>query len=249
LNEEGKLATIYHFFSNSSCLVSPDFAGEAEKRSPWVAENEPDNSRVGFSRECSGPLIRPPLILQKHVQWWGWNFWIACFPFTKHPESLPLHRRDKGFMEAKRRKKYFGNGLFLLATGAFTGQPVSGQSLIIDSRQQGNFPSLQTMFVLCVVISTLLVAAGILLYFLYRQKAVIHRFQSRNQSLNSKCRRLEESNHAKDKFFTIVSHDLKTPLNSLQSLLMLLNMEAENLHPGGIDRADQRTGSKSCQQH
>jgi signal transduction histidine kinase len=105
------------------------------------------------------------------------------------------------------------------------------------------------MLVLCVVSITLLVAAGLLLYLLYRQKAAIHTVESQNQSLVSKCRRLEEINHAKDKFFTIVSHDLKTPLNSLQSLLMLLNVEAENLHPGGIDRADQRTGSKSCQQH
>jgi signal transduction histidine kinase len=88
---------------------------------------------------------------------------------------------------------------------------------------------MQTMLVLCVVSITLLVAAGLLLYLLYRQKAAIHTVESQNQSLVSKCRRLEEINHAKDKFFTIVSHDLKTPLNSLQSLLMLLNVEAENL--------------------
>ena len=50
-----------------------------------------------------------------------------------------------------------------------------------------------------------------------------------NRELNLSKAKLEEFNRTKDKFFSIISHDLKSPLNSLQGLMQLLALQSDSL--------------------
>lgn len=64
---------------------------------------------------------------------------------------------------------------------------------------------------------------AILTYYLYRTKRRSNlRLMEINTQINEKNKALEELNATKDKFFSIISHDLKGPLNSLTSFSNLL---------------------------
>ncbi len=50
-----------------------------------------------------------------------------------------------------------------------------------------------------------------------------------NKELSLSKAKLKEFNETKDKFFSIISHDLKSPLNSLQGLMQLLTLQSDTL--------------------
>lgn len=72
-----------------------------------------------------------------------------------------------------------------------------------------------------VAIIILLLLISILLVTLYsarQRKKLVDELNRKNESLR-------EVNATKDKFFSIVAHDLKSPLNALQSFLMLMDID------------------------
>lgn len=52
-----------------------------------------------------------------------------------------------------------------------------------------------------------------------------------NEELSLSQAKLKEFNETKDKFFSIISHDLKSPLNSLQGFMQLLTLQSGMLTP------------------
>lgn len=74
-----------------------------------------------------------------------------------------------------------------------------------------------------IIALVLFVIIAILTYYLYRTKrrSNLHLMET-NAQINEKNKALEELNATKDKFFSIISHDLKGPLNSLTSFSNLL---------------------------
>lgn len=71
---------------------------------------------------------------------------------------------------------------------------------------------------------TLVVA--VLLGLLYRQKQVAyHQVKTHDEAITQKNAQLESLNDIKTKIFSIISHDLRTPLTSLQGAVQLLEME------------------------
>lgn len=73
----------------------------------------------------------------------------------------------------------------------------------------------------------------VLLYSVYRsgrRKVVMNDLLIQHQSeIEKRSRELEELNKVKDKFFSIISHDLRSPINSLSGLLDL--MERDQIKP------------------
>jgi len=82
------------------------------------------------------------------------------------------------------------------------------------------------LFVL-VALSLTIVA---LIYYLYRSQQRSNKFlKVAHEKLNAQNIELQELNATKDKFFSIISHDLKGPLNSLTSFSSLLINHTESL--------------------
>lgn len=62
---------------------------------------------------------------------------------------------------------------------------------------------------------------------LQRQKELERIIEERTEELRNKNEELEESNHTKKKFFSIISHDLRSPFSGLVGILELLNEPGE----------------------
>ncbi|MFM8347491.1 MAG: sensor histidine kinase, partial [Bacteroidota bacterium] len=77
------------------------------------------------------------------------------------------------------------------------------------------------------IIIILFLVTGVFLYTLYRsnrRKVEINRLLLAHQDeLEKRSEELEELNKLKDKFFSIISHDLRSPINSLAGVLNLMD--------------------------
>ncbi|HEY8935247.1 MAG TPA: tetratricopeptide repeat-containing sensor histidine kinase [Cyclobacteriaceae bacterium] len=91
-------------------------------------------------------------------------------------------------------------------------------------KEQQQFRNILFVFIGLAVIIAALVAY---LYFLKRRSHTA--LEAVNDVINNKNKELEDLNATKDKFFSIISHDLKGPLNSLTSFSSLLINHIENL--------------------
>jgi len=63
---------------------------------------------------------------------------------------------------------------------------------------------------------------------------------TQNQRLGEQNRKLQELNAAKDKFFSIIAHDLRNPFNTLIGLSGVLKNELDNYEPDRIRQYGQR---------
>lgn len=74
---------------------------------------------------------------------------------------------------------------------------------------------------------------GILVFYLKksnnRRRQINETLNLQKEEIASKNKELEKLNLTKDKFFSIVAHDLKSPLNSLKSFMSILHSHADHL--------------------
>jgi signal transduction histidine kinase len=83
-------------------------------------------------------------------------------------------------------------------------------------------------FLIVLVVLSLVIVA--LIFYFYRMQQRSNRvLQQAHEQLNERNLQLQELNATKDKFFSIISHDLKGPLNSLTSFSSLLINHTESL--------------------
>lgn len=82
---------------------------------------------------------------------------------------------------------------------------------------------LTILFILAIVI------VALILILLLTQRANNSKLKDANETVENKNEELKNINHTKDKFFSIISHDLKGPLNSLTSFSSLLMNHTESL--------------------
>jgi len=98
---------------------------------------------------------------------------------------------------------------------------VQRENELTERNRQNNF--LTILIGLSIVILVL-----ILILFITQRKSNT-KLKDANEKINEKNLQLEELNATKDKFFSIISHDLKGPLNSLTSFSGLLMNHTESL--------------------
>ena len=82
---------------------------------------------------------------------------------------------------------------------------------------------------LFVVVALCLIIAVLVLYFYVLQQRSNRKLKIAHDQLNRQNLELQELNATKDKFFSIISHDLKGPLNSLTSFSSLLINHTDSL--------------------
>jgi len=81
-----------------------------------------------------------------------------------------------------------------------------------------------------IIISIMLLAGLGYIIYLFRSKQLINRaLRDANQNTTKQNNRLKELNATKDKLFSIIGHDLKSPLNSLTSFTQLLMQHSGRL--------------------
>ena len=98
------------------------------------------------------------------------------------------------------------------------------ENLEIDRQNQKRFQN-----ILFVVIALILVIVVLVLYLYVSQQRSNRRLKVAHDQLNVQNLELQELNATKDKFFSIISHDLKGPLNSLTSFSSLLINHTDSL--------------------
>lgn len=76
----------------------------------------------------------------------------------------------------------------------------------------------------------LLLLLLLIVFYAYRTSRQQRRLLSlKNQEIQQKESDLRALNKAKDRFFSIISHDIKGPLNTLQGFVFLLSQDADNM--------------------
>ncbi|AHM59409.1 histidine kinase [Flammeovirgaceae bacterium 311] len=91
-------------------------------------------------------------------------------------------------------------------------------------QEQANF---RNFLIILLVLMCVIIALVLYLYRNHRRSNL--QLKSVNEQINSQNGELQELNATKDKFFSIISHDLKGPLNSLTSFAGLLINHTEAL--------------------
>jgi signal transduction histidine kinase len=82
---------------------------------------------------------------------------------------------------------------------------------------------------------------SLLLYFIYRNKEKLNRIlNERNDQLDELNHRLAAANETKAKLFGIISHDLRSPVSKIVSLLQLQKERPDLLHEDARQKHDER---------
>ena len=84
-------------------------------------------------------------------------------------------------------------------------------------------------YVLAVGVALLFLVLVVVLYAYRLSRQQQRLLSAKNQELQHKKEELRELNKTKDRFFSILSHDLKGPLNTLQGFVFLLSQQSDNM--------------------
>lgn len=101
------------------------------------------------------------------------------------------------------------------------------ENMLLKSEREAQEAVIRTqkIFVIAAMVVLLLVSA--LAYALYKNAIIrrhsIRMLEEQNREIENKHRELEKLNHLKNKIFSVISHEVRSPLNSLVGTIDLLN--------------------------
>ncbi|MFZ6009826.1 MAG: tetratricopeptide repeat-containing sensor histidine kinase [Bacteroidota bacterium] len=113
------------------------------------------------------------------------------------------------------------------------------EALKVANKNQQAIIELQRMRMLMVV-----VVLGILIVLLYILYLINRRRKAANDALLKLTEELKAANDSKNKFFSIISHDLRSPLHSLKSFTNLLFDHSQSLSAGELQDLASRLRSE-----
>jgi signal transduction histidine kinase len=132
------------------------------------------------------------------------------------------------------------NDWYELAETSLSMQRVKKQNdaLLLETIQKNQEIALQKNRngFLVITMSLLLVFLVILLFLNRKSRKFTQLLEAQNWVIEEKSSKLEASNEAKSKFFSIVSHDIKSPVNSLKGFVGLLKNHYASMKPEDIEK-------------
>ena len=94
----------------------------------------------------------------------------------------------------------------------------------ILAEKKANDEKYRTIILFSIIISVIIIAFSIVLSIYYKQKVKANRqLNELNAELSIKNKELQEVNFTKDKFFSIIAHDLKNPIGNFKSVTTLIS--------------------------
>jgi signal transduction histidine kinase len=93
-----------------------------------------------------------------------------------------------------------------------------------------------------IILSIIVLSAIVLFWLLLKYVRLNSKLKTQNATIASQKSKLEELNNTKDKFFSIVAHDLKSPLFSLKSFSVLLTNHFDKLNKDEILTMSKKLG-------
>jgi len=193
------------------------------------------NNHVSY-KEIGSPLRHPIATGDTIVLKWNQNilsFEFAALDFTNSARNLykyMLEGFDKHWVDAgDRREATYTN----LGPGEYTFK-------VLGSNSDGVWCTRPAIVKIIInppwwltwwakMLYAMLGISGILLFIQIRTRNLKKRTLELEEKVKTRTLELEESNAVKDKLFSIVSHDLKSPLNAIDATIQLL--QGENISP------------------
>ncbi|NLO19261.1 MAG: sensor histidine kinase [Ignavibacteria bacterium] len=94
----------------------------------------------------------------------------------------------------------------------------------ILAEKKANDEKYRTIIFFSIIITVIIIAFSIVLSIYYKQKVKANRqLNELNAELSIKNKELQEVNFTKDKFFSIIAHDLKNPIGNFKSVTTLIS--------------------------
>src|SRR5690606_31319660 len=103
----------------------------------------------------------------------------------------------------------------------------ASENAVLKSENEAREAVIRTQKIFFIAVIIILVLVSILAYSLYRntllKKQSIKLLEEQNKEINQKRNELEKLNQVKNKLFSIITHEIRSPLNSLIGTVDLLN--------------------------